>query len=216
MALPRIRPYTAPTEIPASTLDWRIDPERSVLLVHDMQEHFAGAFVRGAEPFAPAVAAIHNLREVADAAGVPVVYTAQPGGQSPVERGLQLDLWGAGVPSGDGERIVAELEPRAHDHRLTKWRYDAFVRSGLEDLLADLGRDQIIITGVYAHIGCLMTAASAFMGDRQAFLVADAVADFSRDDHEMALSYVARRCGVVTTADQVSRALAGAMAAVPR
>lgn len=216
MALPRIRPYATPTAVPASTLDWRIDPERSVLLVHDMQEHFAGAFVRDAEPFAPAVCSIRRLREAADAAGVPVVYTAQPGGQSPVERGLQLDLWGAGVPGADGERIVAELEPRAHDHRLTKWRYDAFVRSGLEDLLADLGRDQIVITGVYAHIGCLMTAASAFMGDRQAFLVADAVADFSREDHEMALSYVARRCGIVTTADDVSRAFAGTVAAVHR
>lgn len=216
MPLPQIRPYDVPAHLPESTLDWRIDPARCVLLVHDMQEHFASAFARDAAPFASAVDRISALADEARDRGIPVVYTAQPGGQSDDERGLQLDLWGAGVPAGDGERILEELRPRQRDRVLTKWRYDAFVRSGLDELLRELGRDQIVITGVYGHIGCLMTAASAFMSDRQAFLVADAIADFSREDHEMALRYVARRCGVAVTSSTVTAAFATAREGIAR
>jgi hypothetical protein len=39
------------------------------------------------------------------------------------------------------------------------------------------------VCGVFAHIGCLLTAADAFSLDFETFLLADAVADFSLSDH---------------------------------
>jgi bifunctional isochorismate lyase / aryl carrier protein len=56
---------------------------------------------------------------------------------------------------------------------------------------AERGRDQLVGTGVYAHIGCQATAVEAFMRDVRAFLVADAVAEFSRRHHDQACEYVA-------------------------
>ncbi|NED81783.1 isochorismatase family protein, partial [Streptomyces sp. SID11233] len=45
--------------------------------------------------------------------------------------------------------------------------------------------------------GVLMTAADAWSRDLRAFVAADAVADFSREDHDMALRWAAGRCARV-------------------
>lgn len=212
MALPRIAPYRVPRpeELPASKVAWRVDRERAALLIHDMERHFVNAFTRDAEPLNQVVPNIASLAERARAAGVPVVYCAQPGGQTPEQRGLQLEWWGPGVADPAMEEIIDELAPEPDDVRLIKWRYSAFQRTELRELLREWGRDQLVITGVYAHIGCMMTAAEAFQQEVQAFLAADGVADFSLDNHQMALEYAARNCGVVDTsanlADSLTRA----------
>ncbi|STW40715.1 isochorismatase [Klebsiella pneumoniae] len=47
--------------------------------------------------------------------------------------------------------MIAALAPDEDDTVLVKWRYSAFHRSPLRDA-KETGRDQLIITGVYAHI----------------------------------------------------------------
>jgi bifunctional isochorismate lyase / aryl carrier protein len=204
--LPSIQPYPLPdpAELPRSRADWRLERERAALLIHDMQEYFVAAFVAGQAPIAPAVANLQRLAAAARAAGVPVFYTAQHGEQERRDRGLQADLWGPGMrQSPEHEPIIAELAPEPGDHRLVKHRYSAFQRSNLEVLLRARGRDQLVIGGVYAHIGCLFTAADAFQLDIQPFFAADALADFSRDRHDRALVQVADCCGVVAATDTI-------------
>ncbi|GIH92304.1 isochorismatase family protein [Planobispora siamensis] len=215
MAIPPIQPYPMPSDLPANRVDWRPDPRRAVLLVHDMQNYFLRAFTPGQSPLVELMSNVLALREHCADLGVPVVYSAQPGGQSPEERGLLLDFWGGGIGHDPQEaRIVEELAPRPGDVLLTKWRYSAYQRTGLAELMAAQGRDQLVICGIYAHIGVLMTACEAFMRDVQTFVVADAVADFSLDHHRMALTYAAERCAVTVTTRQVSRALSQEVAGV--
>lgn len=78
-------------------------------------------------------------------------------------------------------------------------RPNAFLHSHLGRLLRSTGHDQLIVRGVHAHLGVLLTAADAFMNDIQPFVVADAVADFTAEEHTMALRWAARSAVVRTT-----------------
>jgi isochorismate hydrolase len=198
--IPAIEPYPMPSagELPANTARWTPDADRAVLLVHDMQRFFVRAL-----PDQPRHELVSNAAELRDrcaALSIPVAYTAQPGGMSDAERGLLKDFWGAGMRVDPEDRQVIEpLTPARDDWLLTKRRYSAFFRSGLLERMREHGRDQLLLCGVYAHIGVLATAIESFGHDIETFLVADAVADFSAGHHAMALRYAADRCAVVTT-----------------
>lgn len=219
MSLPRIEPYSLPesAERPRGRVTWRPDPARAALLVHDMQRYFLAPYA-GA-PIPDVVANVAALLAACRERGVPVFYTAQPGRQDPADRGLLTDFWGDGIGAviDDDPRaadVIDALAPEPGDEVLTKWRYSAFQRSTFAERLAEGGRDQLLVTGIYAHIGCQATAVEAFMRDVAPFLVADAVADFSRCHHDAACEYVAQRCGVVTGTADVLEAFAAAPAGV--
>jgi bifunctional isochorismate lyase / aryl carrier protein len=205
-----ITAYPLPTagDLPIARVAWRPDPRRAVLLVHDMQRYFTDRFVDGA-PIEEVTDHIGMLRKHCAEVGVPVVYTAQPGGQSAAERGLLADFWGPGLPADPAAgSIVDAIAPGPADAVVTKRRYSAFAGTALASLLAE--RDQLIVTGVYAHIGVLATAVDAFMRDIQPIVVADAVADFSASHHRAALRYAAQRCAAVTVTAAVRDHLEGA------
>lgn len=210
MALPQIAPYDLPleTELPPARGPWVLQRDRAALLVHDMQNYFLRVFERDTSPLAPAIANIARLAAACRSAGIPVFYTAQNGDQDRRDRGLQADIWGPGMTSvPEHQAIVSALAPEPSDIVLVKHRYSAFQRSNLETLMRARGRDQIVICGVYGHIGCMLTAAEAFQRDVEAFFVADAIADFSRDKHDLAVTYIADRCGVPMSTRQAIAAL---------
>lgn len=210
MGLPKIASYPLPVEqdLAAPRVPWLLEAARAALLIHDVQNYFIAAFERPSPLMDAVVANILALRDACDRAGVPVFYTAQPGNQDPRDRGLQADFWGPGMSMDPAHReIDARLQPGAGHIVLTKWRYSAFQRTTLEEMMRARGRTQLVVTGVYGHIGCLMSTADAFMRDIQPFFIADAVGDFSRERHDSAVAYVADRCGRVMTTGRAIEAL---------
>ncbi len=209
MPIPPISPYRLGDVSPRSSrlLDWKVDPARAVLLIHDMQNYFVDVYEAGAEPLATVIPTIAGLRDACDAARIPVVLTAQSPGQHPSRRGLLADRWGCGISTEEQARVIEPLRARPDDIVVTKWRYSAFARTDLRSLMAHDGRDQLLITGVYAHIGCMLTAADAFMQDVQAFFISDGVADFNAAFHGGAIDYVNNTCGVAITSDEALVAL---------
>lgn len=205
MAIPKLTGYSLPgvAEIPQNKVNWAFEPERAALLIHDMQDYFIDFWGDDCPMIEQVIANIAALRQYCRQNNIPVYYTAQPDKQSDEDRALLNDMWGAGInkhPQRKG--VVKALAPQDGDTMLTKWRYSAFIRSPLEEMLKETGRNQLIICGVYAHIGCMTTATDAFMRDIKPFMVADGLADFSLNEHLMALNYVAGRSGrVVTTSE---------------
>src|SRR5262249_33228611 len=146
---PSPRPGTA--DLPENVARWAVQPQRAVLLVHDMQRYFLRAFPAGTAPVTDLVRHTALLRDRCAELGVPVAYTAQPGGMTERQRGLLKDFWGPGMTAGAADRQVAEpLAPAEPDWVLTKWRYSAFHRTGLLARMQGSGRDQLILCGVYA------------------------------------------------------------------
>lgn len=205
MSMNKIANYKIPhiKEITENKVQWNIEKENVVLLIHDMQVYFTDAYDKEGEPYQTMVKNIKIIKEECRKNRIPVVYSAQPGGQTKEQRGLLLDFWGEGIPQGEGkEEIINELEPDKDNIVITKWRYSAFKNTELEDLMKKWHKNQMIITGIYAHIGCLTTSLAASMKGIKLFMISDAVGDFTREKHKMALEYVSQLSGMVMSTQQ--------------
>lgn len=206
MSIPCLPDYPLPAKksFPANKVNWVFHPDKAVLLIHDMQDYFLKFYQEGAVLTRKLIANINALKAFCHQQEVPIIYTAQPDKQTDKDRALLNDMWGAGLNEhADLKKICIELTPSAYDTVLVKWRYSAFQRSVLESMMRDLGRDQLLICGIYGHIGCLVTAVDAFMRDIKPFMVGDAIADFSEQDHLMSMSYVAGCAGKVVTTESI-------------
>ncbi|MDT0443463.1 isochorismatase family protein [Streptomyces johnsoniae] len=217
--IPPIQSYPLPgtADLPVNTATWQVDHRRAVLLVHDMQHYFLAPFPEDQAPMLQLVPNIQQMISTGRNLNTPIAYTAQPGSMTDDERGLLKDFWGPGMRAEAGDRaIIAPLSPTPDDWVFMKWRYSAFFRSDLLTLMRERGRDQLVLCGIYAHVGILATAVEAFSNDIQTFIVADAVADFSPRHHQLTIEYAARCCAVALTTSQVLTQLASSSSSTGR
>lgn len=191
----------------SNKVNWAIEPDRCALLIHDMQPHYLGAL-----PDEACAQLIANVRAIGAACldrGIPIFASQVPPAREGRERGLMMEMWGSGPAAGNHD-----IDPRLgladhHVWTLTKRSYSAFYGNDFEVLLRRLGREAILIVGVYTSIGCHCSAMDAFMRDMRAFLVNDATADLCPADHEAGLTSAARTCACVVDTASVCRALSG-------
>lgn len=209
--LPSIISYPLPTDgLPPQQVLWRPGHLRAALLIHDMQRYFLRPFDGAGSVRTALIDNVTRLRDTCAVRSIPIMYTAQPGGMTAAQRGLLHAFWGPGMTTDPRDReIVPELTPKAEDHLFTKWRYSAFYQTDLAEILRELGRDQLLICGVYAHLGCLVTAIDAFSHGFEAFLIADAVADTSAEYHQLALKFAAESCAATPTTRYTLESLCG-------
>jgi nicotinamidase-related amidase len=172
------------------------DECRVALLVIDMINAFdfegAPAMLARAIAAARATAA---LKQRARAAGVPVVYVNDNFGRwrSDFRSILQHCL----RPEVPGRPIAELLKPDEDDYFVLKPKHSGFQFTTLDVLLAHLGAETLILTGVAGNFCVLFTAHDAYMRDYHLVVPQDCIASQTEDDDRHALRHMAK----VTKAD---------------
>ncbi|CAM6117258.1 unnamed protein product [Calypogeia fissa] len=173
------------------------DPAHAALLVIDMQEFFRDI----------SKAIIPTLQTVirsARKAGIPIVYT-QHSHKRPEEDGMLGEWWdGNLIGYGTHEaELIPEVESTKDDKLVSKHVYSAFVNTDLESHLRQIGRSEVIITGVMTNLCCETAARDAFCRGFRVFFSTDATATSAEEYHVSTLRNLGYGFAYLVNADDL-------------
>jgi ureidoacrylate peracid hydrolase len=176
----------------------RLAPERSVLLLVDVQKDYChpdGAFGRAGFSLGDIEAAVERmpaLIEAARGAGVPVVFVrSEHDGWTDSTTWMRRDVRERGrlviCASGTWGAEFYRLQPAPRDCIVVKHRYSAFVDTRLPVVLRTLGRPTLAVAGITTNVCVESTVRDAFMRDYAVVAVEDCMAAPTREEHEAAI-----------------------------
>lgn len=180
-------------------------PKRTALVVIDLQKGIVGlptVPVPGADVVRNAI----RLAGACRAAGAPVVLVRvtpsadgadalRPAADQPSTLGLTL-------PEGWAD-LVPELGPQPGDLVITKRQWGAFYGTELDLQMRRRGIDTLILCGIATNIGVESTARDAYERNYRQIFASDAMAARSAEEHEISISRIFPRMGLVRTTDQI-------------
>jgi gluconolactonase len=197
-----------------------LDPKRTALIVQDLQNDVMienGAFAEsGAPEHAKEQNVVENVKILADAcrrAGIPVIhvhYIVEEGAP-----GLKLNALlfqgvkdsGALVRGTWGAAPAEGLEPQEGDFVVEKMRMSAWQGTRLENLLAGLGVDTIVITGAWTNMSIEHTARTGADKGYAMIVPEDGCSTMSADWHNASINYALQNVSTVTNCAAVLEAL---------
>jgi len=195
--------------------------KNSALLVIDMQNGFlmkGGSCDQIGLPIDQLQHAIEpcaRLISAARAHSVPIIYTRyvyradfQDGGLLVKELMPALETFDALIAGSKDAEVLSSLAPLDGDYVLDKNRASAFFATPLETWLRGLGIEDIVVCGVTTNCCVETSVRDASQRDYRTFVVADAVAEFDNDRHNVALQSMALLFGYVTDTNAVEAAWA--------
>lgn len=167
-----------------------IDRERAAVVIMDFQQGIVGTVAR--EPDGTVQRAASVL-EAARAAAVPVIHVVHRGGRFEAE--------------SPDVAICEGVAPREGERVFTKTRAGSFSTTGLDVLLRETGRDQLVLMGV-ATSGCVLSTLrwAADLGYRLV-VVKDACDDADEEVHRVLTEKIYPRQASVVTAAEFAGAL---------
>jgi ureidoacrylate peracid hydrolase len=205
---------------PPLTRDLPLKPDRSALLVVDVQNycaHRSGGAGKGLAPEAFNAKygwlferlerqVIPNLKRLiagARAAGMEIIYTKiESLTKDGRDRSLDYKISGFNVPRGswDGQ-IIEALTPAEDDIVLPKTASGVFNATNIDYVLRNLGVERLAIGGLYSDQCVESAVRDACDKGYLVTLVEDACATFSPARHANTLSALTGYCRMVRTAD---------------
>lgn len=196
----------------------RLDPQRTALVVIDMQSAFV-------EPGSPAevpasrgiVANINRVAAEARKLGVTVIWVTHAnihtrGGsdwEMFFEHFVAADVRQRTIeslaPTAPGQKVWREMGVEPGDVQIVKNRYSALIpgSSNLERVLRGLRIENVLVTGTKTNVCCEATGRDAMMMDFRVVMISDCLAALSDDEHRASLETFIQQFGDVMKADEV-------------
>lgn len=209
---------------PLTTLEQKLDPRHTALLVVDLQNDFCadgGAMAK--EGFDVSAAQgmaerLPGLIAAARAAGTLVIFVrnvystdsnvylsdvwleqaARRRGGSYIEREVC-------APGSWGGEFYGEVDPLPGEPIVSKHRFDAFLDTDLELVLRSNGVRTVVVSGVATNVCCETTARHAFLSDYYVVFVSDATAAYASGLHDATLQTIDQYFGQVVTIGEIQR-----------
>jgi nicotinamidase-related amidase len=161
---------------------WKLYPEKTALLVLDMQNYFLDPSSHAFTPSATAVVpTINKLIDFASNLKMPVIFTKHVNDK--YNAGMMGKWWWDLVPEGSWEAQIHKTVRLYDGKTVVKHQYDAFYNTDLEDFLRSKNIEHVIITGVLTNLCCETTARSAFVRGFEVLFPIDATAAYNREFH---------------------------------
>lgn len=214
--------------VPANLAE-RIAPERTALLIIDVQKDFCdsdGVMGRAGEDLGHIQATLPAMRKMlagARANGVPVIHVRAEYGiadasEVSISAGAHVSATACCVPGTTGADFVEGMEPAPGESVVVKHRFSAFVNTRLPYLLRSSGIRSLVVIGVATQCCVESTVRDASMNDFYVTVASDCVAARGRMRHlhDASLETMGLYFAEVVPAAEIEAAWAvGAAAAVP-
>ncbi len=182
----------------------KLDPKRSALLVIDMQRYFldesSGAFIAASSAIVPGII---RLTDRFFEAGSPIIFTRHL--NVAANAGMMSAWWHGDTIRPDDP--LSEISPCFDTSKgvvLQKSQYDAFYRTGLEEMLWQKGVSQIVVCGVMTNLCCETTARSGFVRGFEVFFAIDGTATHDEAFHRATLLNLAYGFAVPVTMEEIT------------
>jgi len=202
--------------------DFTLDPGRCVLVVQDLQNDViidGGAFAESGSPqHAKEQNVVENVQDLAAfcrGKGIPVIhvwYIVEEGApglklNAPLFQGLKdagalvRGTWGAAPADG--------LEAQDGDYVVEKMRMSAWQGTKLQNLLAGLGRDTVIVTGAWTNMSIEHTARTGADKGFSMVVPEDSNTTMNADWQNASINFALQNVSTVTNRADVKAALGG-------
>ncbi|MFO7890075.1 MAG: isochorismatase family protein [bacterium] len=184
----------------------RFNPEKSALLILDMQNIFLNQKSHAFIPSAPAIVEnISTLQAGYRSKQLPVIFTRHSNTEA--NAGMMKIWWKTLInPRLKESEIINSLDT-ADSNIIEKSQYDAFHQTELHIFLLDNNIEQLVITGVMTHLCCECTIRSAFVRGYTVFFPVDGTATYNLDFHTSSCINLSHGFAVCTLCEKLVRKL---------
>lgn len=180
---------------------------KTALIVIDLQKDFLAHLP--AERAEKVVACTGKLVDTARRVGAPVIWIIQQFKADLSDGFLEMrDRQIATVIEGTpGAELADGLEPAVGEPVIVKKRYSAFFGTDLEDRLAALGVERVVLAGVNIHACIRMAALDAYQRDLRVILPIGAMDGHDQAHNAITLDYLDGKAARVMSLEEAAEAL---------